>query len=68
MGLRYIGYIKLAKLGDMEGEGEEVSRMSLPRCMVKIPLTFGCLTTWDTRESRLADLVLVRLALVLWFE
>lgn len=53
---------------DMEGEEGEVPRVSLPRYMAKILLAFGLLTTWDVRETGLADLVLVRLCLALWIE
>lgn len=55
-------------LVDMEGEGGEVSKMSLPGYMAKIPLAFGLLTTWDIREIGMADLILVRRGLALWFE
>lgn len=55
-------------LVDMEGEGGEVSKMSLPRYMAKIPLAFGLLTTWDITEIGMADLILVRWGLALWFE
>lgn len=42
--------------------------MPVPRYMAKIPFAFGLLTSCDIRESGLADLVLVRLGLALWFE
>lgn len=41
---------------------------SLSPDMWQILLAFRLLTTWDIRDSGLADLVLVRLGLALWFE
>lgn len=67
--LRCAGYTKLPELcwwiwRVREGRCQR----RLPRYMAKIPLAFGLLTTWDIREIGMADLILVRRGLALWFE